>query len=102
MTAPLPAKVVLRVAEDHGPDALLWLAAFVDQAMTDGVKIVAVAGSDSPRIHDIIDELVVGDGTADRFILTSWHVDEADALDLLAALDKDEFPGQSRIIDLPA
>jgi hypothetical protein len=50
------------------------LDAMVEQFVADGVKFVAVAGSDCSRVEDIIDELVAGDGSNEsRFILTSSH-----------------------------
>ena len=39
-----------------------------------GVPFVGVVGEDCEQVEDIIDELVVGDGTdSSRFILTSAH-----------------------------
>lgn len=50
----------------------------VEQFIADGVKFVAVAGTDCAVIEDIIDELVVGDGSDEtRFILTSSHPGES-------------------------
>jgi hypothetical protein len=50
----------------------------VEQFIQDRVAFVGVVGEDCPRIEDIIDELVVGDGSDDsRFILTSSHPGES-------------------------
>ena len=48
------------------------LEALVEQFISDGVRFVAVAGNDCALIEDIIDEIVVGDGSDDtRFISES-------------------------------
>src|SRR4029077_13737749 len=53
------------------------LEPFVEQCIRDGVKFIAVMGYDCVRIEELIDELVVGDGSDNgRFILTSSHPDE--------------------------
>ena len=47
---------------------------FVEQCLKDGVEIVAVFGPGCARIEDLIDWIVVGDGSDDgRFLLTSSH-----------------------------
>jgi hypothetical protein len=39
--------------------------------------LVAVWGPDCEQTHDLIDEMVVADGSdPDRFLMTSWHADE--------------------------
>jgi hypothetical protein len=49
----------------------------VAQFLRDGVIFVGVVGEDCARIEDMIDALVVGDGSdPDRFILTSSHPGE--------------------------
>ena len=54
------------------------LEALVEQFISDGVRFVAVAGKDCELIEDIIDEIVVGDGSDNmRFILTSSHPGES-------------------------
>jgi len=53
------------------------LAAFVEQCLRDNVSLIAVFGEGAARIEDIIDELVVGDGSDDtRFVVTSSHPNE--------------------------
>jgi hypothetical protein len=53
------------------------LAAFVEQCLRDRVALIAVVGEGAARIEDIIDELVVGDGTDDtRFVVTTSHSNE--------------------------
>jgi hypothetical protein len=64
------------------------LEPFVEACLRDGVELIAVVGEGCERIHDTIDELVVGDGSDDsRFITTSWHPDETleEALQLARA-----------------
>jgi hypothetical protein len=66
-------KVVLNCRDGYRVE----LDAIVEQFLVDGVRFVAVAGSDCSRVEDIIDELVVGDGADEsRFILTSSHPGE--------------------------
>ncbi len=67
----------------------MGLDALVEQFVADGVKFVAVVGEDCGQVEDIIDELVVGDGTdPSRFILTSSHPDETieDVIDFARSL----------------
>jgi hypothetical protein len=53
------------------------LEVFVEECIRDGVVLVCVFGPDCERVHDVIDELVVGDASDDsRFLMTSWHTDE--------------------------
>ena len=48
----------------------------VEDFIRDGVMFVGVVGEDCSRVEDIIDELVVGDGTRDYDLLTSSHPNE--------------------------
>ena len=49
----------------------------VEAWLRDGVTLVAVWGPDCERTHDLIDEMVVDDGSdPSRFLMTSWHADE--------------------------
>ncbi|MBR1222684.1 hypothetical protein JQ557_32115 [Bradyrhizobium sp. U87765 SZCCT0131] len=53
------------------------LDAFVEDCIRDGVSLIAIVGKDASKVDDIIDELVVGDGSdPSRFITTSFHPDE--------------------------
>lgn len=69
----------------HCPNGYrMGLDSLVEQFLADGVKFVGVVGEDCARVEDIIDEIVVGDGTGPaRFILTSSHPGEsvADVVD---------------------
>lgn len=67
---PLARKLILHVPVSD--EALL--DNFVAQCLNDGVSLVAVVGAGSARIEDIIDEIVVGDGSDQtRFLCTSSH-----------------------------
>ncbi|GAA2849870.1 hypothetical protein [Aminobacter aminovorans] len=62
------------------------LAGFVEQCLNDGVALVAVVGPGCARVEDIIDEIVLADGSdGTRFLCTSSHPDESfeDVLNLV-------------------
>ncbi len=69
--------------------------ALVEDFIRDGVMFVGVVGKDCSRVEDIIDELVVGDGNRECYILTTSHPDEqvADAVKFAVSLGL-EFEGQ--------
>jgi hypothetical protein len=78
------------------------LDSMVEQFLTDGVAFVGVVGEDCSRVEDIIDELVVGDGTnEERFILTSSHAGETidDALEFARSLSN-EYAGEVQLVEL--
>ena len=53
------------------------LDAFVEQCLHDCVSLVAIVGPGCARVEDIIDEIVVGDGSDEaRFLCTTSHPDE--------------------------
>lgn len=65
-----PKKIVLICASGYRME----LDALVEQFIQDGVRLVAVVGKDCGKVEDIIDELVVGDGSdGNSYILTSSH-----------------------------
>ena len=66
-------KIVLYCPNGH--DARL--DSLVEEFIRDGVIFIAVVGKDCSKVEDIIDELVVGDGSRDYFMLTSFHPDES-------------------------
>jgi hypothetical protein len=95
---PFQSKVVLHCAagEPKGLDAL------VETFLKDGVKFVGVVGKDASRIEDIIDEIVVGDGSDDsRFILTSSHESETleEALEFARMLTG-EYAGEVQLVEV--
>jgi hypothetical protein len=74
----------------------------VDDFIRDGVAFVGVVGEDCAKIEDIIDELVVGDGSDElRFILTSSHPGESveDVFDFARSLTL-EYEGEVQVVVL--
>lgn len=69
---PYAKKIVL-----HCPNGYtVRLDSLVEEFIRDGVKLVAVVGKNCKKIEDIIDELVVGDGSNDgRFLVSTAHPD---------------------------
>lgn len=56
------------------------IASAVRQLLTKGMVVLCVWGKDCERVHDIADEVIIGErfyvGT-ERVILTTWHNDES-------------------------
>ena len=53
------------------------LPSFVEACIRDGVALIAIVGEGCSEIEEIVDELVVGDGSDEsRFLSTSSHPDE--------------------------
>jgi hypothetical protein len=72
----------------------------VERFIEDRVIFVGVVGEDCARIEDIIDELVVGDGSDEsRFILTSSHPDESlsEAVEFALSL-RAEYAGEVQVV----
>lgn len=62
------------------------LVPFIEQCLKDQVSIIAVFGDGCRRLEDVIDEIVVGDGSQpDRFVCTTSHPDQPldDVLNML-------------------
>ena len=80
------------------------LRAMVERFIADDVKFVGVVGTDCSRVEDIIDELVVGDGTdPTRFVLTSSHPGESIAdVVAFARLISDAGDGEAQVVELGA
>jgi hypothetical protein len=79
------------------------LDALVEQFLADGVSFVGVVGEDCGRVEDIIDELVVGDGTdARRFILTSAHPGESieQAVEFARSLSGEHGGSEVQVVEL--
>lgn len=50
---------------------------FVEQCLRDGVSLLAIIGPGCSRLKDVIDEIVVGDGSdPSRFLCTTSHPDD--------------------------
>jgi hypothetical protein len=79
------------------------LDGLVEQFLADGVSFVGVVGEDCGRVEEIIDELVVGDGSnADRFILTSAHPGESieDAVEFVRSLSGEHGGSEVQVVEL--
>lgn len=70
---PHPQTIVLHCPRGYDPR----LDTLVEDFIRDGVRVVAVVGEDCERMENIIDELVVGDGSRDYDRLTSSHPGES-------------------------
>lgn len=77
-------KIVLHCPHGNAPS----LDALVERFIADGVKFVGVVGSDCGLVEDLIDEIVVGDGSQEYDLLTSSHRDESleDAVEFAESL----------------
>lgn len=95
---PHPKKIVLHCPQGYRPS----IDTLVSEFMRDGVSFVGVVGPDCAKVEDVIDELVVGDGTRDAyFILTSSHPDEtiAEAIEFAESLTG-EYAGDVHVIEV--
>jgi len=63
---------------------------------------IAVVGEDCGWIEDLVDSYVVGDGTKDRFILTSSHPGQsvADAIEFARSLSLEYAGDDVQVIEL--
>jgi hypothetical protein len=68
-----PTKIVLHCTRGVPPHLEELVAGFI----RNGVELVCVVGPDCRKVEDIIDELVVGDGSRDDFVATTSHPDES-------------------------
>jgi hypothetical protein len=66
---PYSKKIVLHCTGN----TTLNLEQLVEDFIAGGVTFIAVVGKNCRWVEDLIDGYVVGDGTKDRFILTSSH-----------------------------
>ena len=89
-------KVVLHSRSGYRPE----MNALIESFIRDGVKFVGVVGNDCEKIEDIIDEIVVGDGNNDNFILTSSHPGESleEAVEFARSLSL-EYTGDVQIVE---
>lgn len=54
------------------------LKQFVEDCLSRKVESIYCWGAGSERVHDALDEIIVGDSDdPERFILTTWHSDES-------------------------
>ena len=74
----------------------------IESYIQNRVQYIGIVGKDSSRIEDIINEIIVGDGSENRpFILTAFHPNESidDAVELAMSLSE-EFTGEVQIVTL--
>ncbi len=91
-------KVVLKSSSGYK----LALDKMVEDFLEDGVALVAVIGKDCEKVEDIIDELIVGDGSdPERFIATTSHPDESlqDVVEFAESFSTDPV-GKVEVIEL--
>jgi hypothetical protein len=70
---PYARKLILHAPRWDSPR----LEDFVEACVLDKVDLVCVLGDDCERVHDVIDEIVVGDGSSGRLgPNTTWHTNE--------------------------
>ncbi len=67
-----PKKIVLYCPDGYQSQ----LDTLVEEWIRHRVVFVGVVGKDCEKVHDIIDELCVGDGSRVHDMLTSWHTGE--------------------------
>ena len=97
---PFAPKIVLHCLSGYRME----LDALVEQFLADGVEFVGVVGTDCALVEDIIDELVVGDGSDEsRFILTSAHPGESvEEVVAFARLISSAHDGEAQVVVLGA
>lgn len=89
-------RIVLSCQQGYLPS----LDTLVENFLRDGVELVAVAGKDFAKVEDIIDELIVGDGSdSSRFINTTSHGSLEDAVEFAEAWPTDVL-GEVQLVEL--
>jgi hypothetical protein len=80
------------------------LEQLVEEFIQAGVTFIAVVGNECVRVEDLIDETVVGDGTEERFILTSSHPGQtvADAVEFARSLSLEYAGDDVQVVELSA
>ena len=92
---PHPKKIVLHCQGGYTPR----VDALVEEFIRDGVIFVGVVGADCAKVEDIIDEIVVGDGSRDYHMLTSSHPGESVEEAVRFALELiGEFEGEAHVV----
>ena len=90
-------KIVLHCPRGYEPR----LASLVEEFIRDGVAFVGAVGPDCAKVEEIIDELVVGDGSREYHMLTSSHPGEAleEVVQFAESLTGD-FRGEVQVVEL--
>ena len=79
------------------------LEPFVEACLRDGVDLIAIVGQGASKMDDLIDEIVVGDGSDDsRFVVTSFHENETvkDVLEFARRWKEDHFGQTVQVVEL--
>lgn len=94
---PHPKKIILHCRNGYTPQ----LDALVEEFIRVGVLFVGVVGKDCARVEDIIDEILVGDGSRDYHLLTSSHPDESleEVIQFAESLTG-EFRGSAHVLEV--
>ena len=96
---PLPhsKKIVLHCRNGYTPR----LNILVEEFIRDGILYVGGVGKDCAKVEDIIDEIVVGDGSRGYFLLTASHPGESveDAVRFASSLTG-EYAGEPQVIEV--
>jgi hypothetical protein len=91
-------RIVLKCPSGYRPA----LDQLVEDFLRDGVSLVAVVGKDCAKVEDIIDEIIVGDGSdPSRFLVTTSHVGES--LDEVVEFAKPWVvvePGEVQVVEI--
>lgn len=89
-------RIVLSCQQGYLPS----LDPMVEDFLRDGVELVAVAGTNFAKVEDIIDELIVGDGSdSTRFINTTSHDSLEEALEFAESWPTDLL-GEVQLVEL--
>jgi hypothetical protein len=78
------------------------IESLVESFLKDGVKFVGVVGKNAGHIEELVDEVVLGDGTDDsRFLLTASHEGESlnDAVEFARSLS-DEYGEGLQVVEV--
>ena len=94
---PHSKKIVLHCPNGYTPR----LHVLVEEFIRDRVLYVGVVGDDCSKVEDIIDEIVVGDGSRGCFMLTASHPGERveDAVRFASSLTG-EYEGEPHVIEV--
>ena len=94
---PHAKKIILHCPRGYEPR----LDALVEEFVRDGVRFIGVVGPDCAKVEDIIDELVVGDGSREYDLLTSSHPEQTIEQTVAFAQSlTGDFKGEVQVVEL--
>jgi hypothetical protein len=88
-------KIVLHCSNGYDSHIDGLIEAFI----RDGVKCICVAGLDCDRIEDIIDEILIGDGSDPHFIVTTSHKTVEEAIEF-ARISTGNSEGKMQVVEV--